>query len=339
MLFSCPPRTCSFVLVSHCLLLLLALSAAVPACARLPSEWRGRSVYQLLTDRFALPPPSSSTSACANDQTYCGGTWSGVLSRLDYIAELGFNAIWISPVVANAPGGYHGYWMTDPFAVNSHFGSAADLKALVAACHARDIWVMADVVANHMADVNFAYSTLSTFNSPQHYHDCSICDANCNIPNSAWTSPPNLTIIEHCQLEGLSDLNQDNSFVRQTLLTWISQLVANYSLDGLRIDTAEEVKLTFWSEFQTAAGVYAVGEIFDSNVALVAGYQGALTATLSYPLYFTLNNVFASKQSMTQLTALLSSYQQLFADPSVLGVFLENHDNRPHRAPHTHGLP
>ena len=73
-----------------------------------PDEWRSRTIYQVLTDRFANP--NDPNSGCDNLGTYCGGTWNGLASKLDYIADLGFDAIWISPVIENTPNGYHGYW-------------------------------------------------------------------------------------------------------------------------------------------------------------------------------------------------------------------------------------
>ena len=57
----------------------------------------------------------------------------------------GINAIWISPIVLNTEGGYHGYWAKDIFEVETHFGTKQDLKDLVKRCHQRDIWVMVDV--------------------------------------------------------------------------------------------------------------------------------------------------------------------------------------------------
>ena len=48
---------------------------------------------------------------------------------------MGFDAIWISPVVENYDDGYHGYWAKNLYRINPHFGSASDLKAFVNACH------------------------------------------------------------------------------------------------------------------------------------------------------------------------------------------------------------
>ena len=248
-------------------------------------------------------------------------------SKLDYIAELGFNAIWISPIPLNPPRSFHGYGMIDLYRLNDHFGTVADLNSLVSACHARDIWVMVDVVGNHMAGYDQNISTFIPFNQPDHYHNCSGCDPSCNIPDSAWNPPQNHTI-EHCRLEGLSDLDQDNPYVRATLLDWIHQIVTNYSFDGLRVDTTPEVKPAFWQEWQRSAGVYAFGEVFNADVAYVASFQGAaLDATLSYPLFFTLRSTFAQRGSLLALVQLYEQYSAHFSDPTILGTFADNHDN------------
>lgn len=83
---------------------------------------------------------------------------------------MGFDAIWISPVVDNIDGGYHGYWAANWEKINSHFGSADDLKNLVRACHQRGIWVMVDVVANHVGPVGENFAQIFPFNKNEHYH-------------------------------------------------------------------------------------------------------------------------------------------------------------------------
>lgn len=71
---------------------------------------------------------------------------------------MGFDAIWISPVIDNSPNGYHGYWARNWNAINNFFGSADELKELVAAAHTKGIWVMVDVVANHVAPIGNDFS-------------------------------------------------------------------------------------------------------------------------------------------------------------------------------------
>ena len=120
--------------------------------------------------------------------------------QLDYIANLGFNAIWISPIVDNYDGAYHGYWGRDLYKINPNFGTAQDLKDLISACHSRDIWVMVDVVGNHQGNTDQNYEQNNPFHDPSHYH--SYC-----IINDQDFQQKNMDHIENCRLAGLSDLN------------------------------------------------------------------------------------------------------------------------------------
>jgi alpha-amylase len=113
-------------------------------------------VYQVLTDRFARS--NGDNSVCSNLSDYCGGKWKGITQNLDYIKGMGFDAILISPVVENLEGGYHGYWANNWNRINKNFGDSDDLKDLVNAAHDKGIWVMVDVVANHVAPIGIDYS-------------------------------------------------------------------------------------------------------------------------------------------------------------------------------------
>ena len=120
---------------------------------------------------------------------------------------MGFDAIYISPVVKNTPGGYHGYWASEWDQINQHFGTEEDLKDLVKEAHALDMYVMVDVVANHVGYVsNNDFSSIKPFNDKSHYHkDCEIND---------WYDRWQL---ENCRLCGLPDLAQEHPFVRNYL--------------------------------------------------------------------------------------------------------------------------
>lgn len=236
---------------------------------------------------------------------------------------MGFNAIWISPVVTNYGNGYHGYWASDLYSINPHFGGEAGLKALISACHSRDIWVMVDIVANHMGTDISQIGGFNPFNSSSDYHDCSGCPSNCVIANYN-----NAYETEHCRTAGLPDLNQDNAVVKNGLTNWIRWLGTTFDIDGYRVDTVPEVKKEFWNVFQQAAGMFAIGEVFNGDPVYVGGYQNtALNSLLSYPMYFTLKDVFGSKKSMRSIESRLQQYTTTFPDVSILGNFVDNHDN------------
>jgi alpha-amylase len=280
-------------------------------------EWKSRIIYQLLTDRFAQNGDPS--SPCSDLSTYCGGNFTGIGRKLDYIQGLGANAIWISPIPAQTDNGYHGYWQKDIFEINPHFGTESELQNLVDECHSRGIWVMLDVVANHMGNQDNQnlndFSPFNPFNQAQHYHSyCLIKDFS------------NQSQVELCRLANLPDLNQTNTFVHSTLTTWINGIVTKYGFDGLRVDTTPEVAKTFWYDYSKSSGVFTMGEVFNGDPDYVAGYQGPLDATLNYPMYFKLKNAFQEKETMRNIHDGVTQ-NSVFPDVSVLGNFLDNHDN------------
>ncbi len=162
---------------------------------------------------------------------YCGGDFKGIIQQLDYIKGMGFDAIWISPIPENYGDDYHGYAALNWYNVNPHFGSEQDLLDLVSACHEKGIWVMLDVVANHVAYIDEDYYKVTPFNDASHYH------AKCQINN--WNDPNE---VEQCRLANLPDLNQDNQWVRSTLQQWVKDIVQKFNFDGIRVDTVPEVK-------------------------------------------------------------------------------------------------
>lgn len=291
-------------------------------------EWKSRVIYQILTDRFSHTGTSPSMP-CTDLRSYCGGTFNGITNNLDYIQGLGANAIWISPMVENTPGGFHGYWAKNIYKINPHFGSEEDLKNLISECHRRDIWVMLDVVANHMGypydclwskqctrEQLLNFTGFVPFDKDSHYHEL------CEIKDFS-----NQTEVELCRLAQLPDLNQTNTFVRSTLLAWIKNLTEYYGFDGYRIDTVVEVEKGFWWEFQQAAGAYCLGEANNGrDIPYTAGYQGPLDAVLNFPAYWALRDVFEKKKSFLEFHKSLTEQRKHFNDTSVLGLFIDNHD-------------
>ena len=307
------------------------LSSLSPAVALSNDQMRPRSIYQLVTDRFALPS-GASTNCNVSDRVYCGGTWSAIVDHLDYIQGMGFDTIWISPVVENIGGttgegqAYHGYWTLNPENLNSHFGSAQDLTNLADALHQKGMYLMVDVVINHVAatssstfETNSAYGP---FSSMDDFHPfCWITDYN------------NQTNVEYCWLGdttvALPDLNTESQTVIDYWYDWIPKLISNYSIDALRIDTVKHIPPTFWPGFVDASGVYNVGEVLDGDPSYVGPYQNnAKINPLNYPVYYPVVNAFkATNGDMGALVSEIGSIKQDFNDPTLLGVFLNNQDN------------
>lgn len=82
--------------------------------------------------------------------------------------------------------------------------------------------------------------------------------------------------MERCWLAGLADFNHENPYVVNQLTSWISWMVKEFNIDGIRIDTIPHVPHNFWSKFNEAAGVYQVGEALDDRADYVGSYQNYL---------------------------------------------------------------
>ncbi|RDB21011.1 Alpha-amylase 1 [Hypsizygus marmoreus] len=310
---------------------LLILTSLQPISAATAEQWRGRSIYQLITDRFALPSGADLNACDPGKQTWCGGTWNSILENLDYIQNAGFTAIWISPVNQNYEGprsaygdAYHGYWSADISKSNDRFGTPKDLKALSAELHRRDMYLMVDVVVNNV----MATSTAPDF-SKYFFMDKSLYHPYCRI---VWG---NETSEQECWMGDekvpLPDLDTRNPTVIEQYGEWIQNLVKEYSIDGLRIDAAKHVQMDFWPKFCAKAGVFCMGEVFGGlDVEAVAQYQGpqALDSVLNFPLYSALVEAFAipGPQNVTALAQVFDESKKKFTDTGLLGNFLENQD-------------
>eukprot|EP00913_Durusdinium_trenchii_P025668 g24091.t1 len=95
----------------------------------------------------------------------------------------------------------------------------------------------------------------------------------------------------------LGDLNHSNPFVRQTLLKWVHEMVQNYSLDALRLDTAVYLDRGFLPEVQDQTGVQVLGEATVNNLTFQAslmhgGGQSGLLGLLNFPPFYQLPRAF-----------------------------------------------
>jgi glycosidase len=129
---------------------------AIPIQTPFPSpiEWRDHVIYFLLVDRFNNPDetrnPAPFEEKTANR---LGGTIKGITAKLDYVRNLGATAIWLSPVLRNTRDSIHGYSIQNFLAVDPRFGIDDDLIELVQQAHARNIYVILDIVINHAGNV------------------------------------------------------------------------------------------------------------------------------------------------------------------------------------------
>ena len=107
-------------------------------------------IYHLLIDRFNggwQVPPKSENGRMDLNNVFCGGNLQGVIEKLDYIKDLGFTAIMLSPIFKSA--NYHGYHTLNFEEVDPHFGSWEDYQKLLDQAHNKGLKIICDFVPNH----------------------------------------------------------------------------------------------------------------------------------------------------------------------------------------------
>ncbi|MEG3859466.1 glycoside hydrolase family 13 protein [Microcoleus sp. herbarium12] len=247
-------------------------------------DWVKHAVfYQIFPDRFAKSKQPRKRllqnfiweewHEIPTLQGYKGGDLWGVMEELDYLQELGINAIYFTPIFQSACN--HRYHTHDYYQVDPMLGGNPAFKELLDAAHARNIKIVLDGVFNH-ASRGFFF-----------FHD--ILE---NGPNSPW--------VDWFKIEGwplsaydgnfpanyagwdgnraLPEFNHDNPEVREYIME-IAEYWIKFGIDGWRLDVPFEIKTPgFWQEFRERVKAinpeaYIVGEVWEDAREWLDGSQ------------------------------------------------------------------
>ena len=173
------------------------------------------------------------------------GDLPGVTARLDYLAELGIDAIWLSPFYPS-PDADFGYDISDYTGVDPRYGSLSDFDHLVAEAHRRNIRVVLDMVLNHTSDQHpwFLESRSSRDNPRRDWYIWRDPSAGGRLPTnwessfggSAWELDPKTSqYYLHSFLKQQPDVNWRNPEVRQAQLD-VFRFWLERGVDGFRLD-------------------------------------------------------------------------------------------------------
>lgn len=277
-------------------------------------------IYFVLPDRYkkgagtvSLPDVDPS-----DPKAYNGGNLKGVTESLDYIKSLGTTAIWLTPVMTNAPDGYHGYWIHDFYTVDPHLGTLDDLKTLVSEAHKRDMKVILDYVVNHTG-----YDT-PWFKDPQKKHWFH--------PKKNITDWNNQQQIENGWIFGLPDLDTENPEVVQFFIDNALWWIGETGIDGFRLDTVKHVPKVFWQDFSGAIKArypefFLLGEVWSEHTSVVEPYREVgIDSLTNYPLFVPLTEALSRSGNVKALAKAVEKDQAL-SRPDISGLFLDNHDN------------
>ena len=302
-------------------------------------DWNQSVLYFVFVDRFFNGDTSNDNSYGTNWATgdYMGGDWSGVIEKLDYLQELGVDALWLTAPIDNPSGifdgqcgmtitGYHGYWPSGN-GLEEHFGDEAQFKELISQAHSRGIRVLVDWVGNHLHnDHPYVSQHPEWFTSP---HMCDENDNWNNAPETCWFAPYIPTINYY-------NLTSIQSFIDDAI-----RLAKKYDIDGYRVDAVKHIPKAVHYNMQTrikkelehrvAGGnfeFYTVGETFSGDSSVLSSYVSdeMLDGQFDFALYWSILSAFARNESgLPEVEATFDASKQVYGT-ALMSNFLGNHD-------------
>lgn len=315
------------------LAILLVAWGAERTFAQSDDHWQDRIIYFALLDRFENGNPENDKAhgdaECNNAQdahAYQGGDLAGLKQRMDAIAKLGANAIWVTPLYKGVPQkvgdncGFPGYWaaFSDPyqFELDPRFGTAEEFDAVLAEAHSKDIKVILDMVVNHAG-----YDAPLVEQRPDWFHD---------PRTSLKLGSPDI----FAPLAGLPDFNHRNPEVAEYLLDLHQQWTERFKFDGIRMDTVKHVEpwyFRYWINGMkdSRPDLFIFGELLDESYAGYGPYLDAGFAGLfNFPLRRSLIETFAKGGSVDLSASRAKEMISLFGQRQsrLMVTLLDNHD-------------
>lgn len=228
------------------------------------------------------------------------GDLQGVISKLDYLQELGINGIWFMPIHPSRS--YHKYDVADYYDIDPDYGTMADFEELMAQCQARDIHVITDLVLNHTGSDHEWFRTAVDYLK--------------SLPAGAEPNPEECPYVDYYYFgreaaggwhaiagtewyyEGqfstdMPDLNLANEAVRAEI-TAIMQFWFDKGVSGFRLDAAKEfysgnapanIEVLNWIQTTAASlneDAFLVAEVWDSFANITEYYKSGIPSIFDY---------------------------------------------------------
>ena len=281
------------------------------------------------------------------------GDLQGVISKLDYLEELGINGIWFMPIHPSQS--YHKYDVRDYYAIDPDYGTMEDMEQLRAECEARGINVITDLVLNHTGNDHQWFQTACEYlrglpaGAEPDASECPYVDyyyfsreqlpAYHAVSGSEWYYEGKFS-------PNMPDLNLGSEVVRAEI-TEIMRFWFDKGVSGFRLDAAKEfysgsvtanVEVLSWIQ-QTAVSLkedaYLVAEVWEDFAQVTNYYKSGITSLFDFPFGNTggkISAVLRGAGSAGTVSSYAKALQQ--ADAAYSGAnpdyidapFLSNHD-------------
>lgn len=293
-------------------------------------DWAADAVfYQIFVDRFARGDfekddgyINTAWNGKIDRYSFTGGDLDGINSKLGYLKELGFNAVYLTPVFLSETN--HKYNVKDYLTVDPQFGDREKLLSLLSSAHASGIKIIIDCVFNHCDCKHEYFADAEKKGRASAYYDWFMIDG--DFPSAGKR---NFACFAYCRY--MPKWNTNNPEVRRYLID-IALEYLKMGFDGLRLDVADEVSHEMWRQLRREVKekypqTLIIGEIWHNNEQWLKGDQ--LDGVMNYKLQKIMVDYFGktpirAEQAANRMNALLMSNS---AQANAMALnFLDSHD-------------
>ncbi len=260
--------------------------------------WQDETVYYLMVDRFYNGSSENNYNVDVQDlNAYHGGDFKGIIDKLDYLKDLGFTTIVLSPIFDNGSQDYQGSRTLDFYKTEAHFGSIEELKSLVKEAHEKDMKIL----------LEFVVDTVSSEHSW----------AQDETKNDWFTED-----------DQVLHLNLANREVTEYLVEVAQWWMKETEIDGYYFENVKETDASFWKTFNAAIKkqnetFFLAGKVSDGEWQQLeeVGFDSILDVTTMEPLRRSFSKQDHEIEESVQQTEERYSTSQY---PARLGYFIDD---------------
>ena len=310
------------------------------------------AMYLVMPDRFSNGNPNNDFIEGMKEKPNRsfrggrhGGDIQGLSDQLDYIANMGFTAIWLNPLLENDQPSYsyHGYSTTDFYKIDQRYGSNEEYRTFAMKARQKGIKLIMDMIFNHCGSEHWWMKDLPSNDWINNYPDYQITNhIKTLIQDPNGSEYDREQMINGWFVPTMPDLNQRNPFMETYLIQNSIWWIEYAGLSGIRMDTypyPEKDMMARWNlrVLEEYPGFNNVGEEWHNDPAIVSywqkgkknvdGFDGQIPSMMDFPL----QNAVSSGLRQPGTDGLRQMYDALamdflYPDPTNLVVFPDNHD-------------
>jgi glycosidase len=280
-----------------------------------PPAWtRDAILYQIFADRFFDPSPEFPFTE-PKPSLKCNGTLRGITAKLDYIAGLGVNCLWLTPIFPSPS--YHGYDATSFYEVNPRLGTKEDFRQLLNEVHKRGMKLLMDFVPNHWSNQHPTFVESQKDKKSPHFEWYT------------WKTWPH-DYKTFFGVKTLPQINLRNPAAREHVLG-AAKYWLDFGVDGFRVDYCIGPSPDFYAEFRRVTRSanpesWTFGEAVDPPDSQIT-FEGGMDGALDFMLLDAMRQTFAfGRWNARRFSDFLDRHEVFFPETFSRPSFLDNHD-------------